>query len=337
MQEKITHEILKDMYDAAFEVLRLAPWDCMEEDENFAVRAGPQKEIFYACVIGSAGISRGIIYYRGARGWDAFERLTAGELPEVDAIQELDAIAVNFDPWKEIDPDSKKRLKRLGQGPGEKSYPSPLIYRPGKQPSLPNASDAGTITQLLRASLPVFRRSLREPEWLLEGPDDLLFHVHSGGNDENPAGEWLPLPDPYEQEIEVAPPDELTLKRLKGKPLKRCEAWEIHVGDSGAAIGDAKGSYIPMVAMFVDASTGFVAGFTLAPASEMPARLPQEFLKAIQVHGALPESLHVKREDVAAWLAPTVEKMGIPVVRKDRLPQAEEAQRALKGFLGKKR
>jgi hypothetical protein len=337
MKAKIPHEALKSMYDAALEVLALEPWTYMEEDEIFSVDAGLGNETFYASVIGSAGLSRSIIYYRGARGWNTYERLSVGDLPPEDAIQVLDSFAVDFESWKDIDPESRKRLKRLGLGPGGTLLPAPLVYRPGKQPSLPDASEAETITRLLRVSLPVFRRSSKEPEWLLDGPDEKIFHVRPGGDDNNPAGDWVPPPDPPETAIDAVPPDELTLARLKRESLKRCLAWEVFVGDSGAAVGERGNAYLPMIAMIVDSATGFVAGVGLSPASEMPALLPQEFLKAMQTHGARPDALHVKREDVAAWLEPVARKLDIPVIRKAALPQAEEAQRALRGFLGKKR
>ncbi|MDQ3000216.1 MAG: hypothetical protein M3Y08_02970 [Fibrobacterota bacterium] len=339
MQKTIPHTTLKTLYDIAQEVLRLAPWSYMKEDETFSLQAGPDGEIFYACVIGRAGISRGIVYYRGARGWDAYERVSNGTMTPEDAIQELDTLNADFEPWKNIDPDSKKRLKRLGFGPGSELLPSPLVYSPGKAPAPPNATDAETLIQLLRASMPVFRRSALDPKWLLEGPDDKLFRVLPGGDGENPAGEWLPLPEPSKPTHEAAPPDELMLARLKGKRLAPCRPWEVLVADSGATVKEGKGAgaYFPLVMVLADSTTGFVAGFTLVPAAEMAEALPRECLKAMQTHGAQPEAFHVNREDVAAWLEPVARKMGIPVLRKGSLPMAAEAHRSLREFLGKKR
>jgi hypothetical protein len=336
MQEKISYDSLQHLYETAMEVCRLEPWSVMEEDENFAVKAGPDGETFFASVIGSAGISRGLIFYRGAKGWNTFKRIREGILKAEDAIHEIDSLALDFDPWSEIDPEARKRLKRLGYGPGKGLLPSPRVYKPGRMPSLPDASDSETLTRLIRAALPVFHRSLREPEWLLGGPGHTLFNVQAGADQEIPEGEWLAPPELPAPETGVAPPDELMLARLKGKSFRTCPPWEIHMGDAGAAVGDAEGAFFPLVAIFADSTTGIIVGFALAPALEMPSLLPQECLKAMKTHGSRPEAIHVKKEEIVTWLGPVTEKLGIPVVLKKQLPRAQEAQRELQGFMRKR-
>lgn len=330
----IPYDTLKAFYDTALEVLRLAPWEFMEEDENFAVRPEPEGETFYASVTGSAGISRSLIFYRGARGWNTFERMRAEELAADEAIHVLDTMNLDFEPWSHVDADSRKRLKRIGLGPGEQFLPVPLLYRPGKSPSAPDAQEMEKFTRLVKASLPVLRRSEEDPGWLLEGPGrGTIFHVLPGGGSGRPAGKWLPLPKAPEDEFPTAPPDQFAMARVRNQPLRPCSPWEILVGDSGAAVAEGEGAYYPLVAIFADNQTGFVAGFSLAPAQEMPAALERDLLKAMDAHKAKPEAFHVQRNDVSAWLTAISDSMGVPIVRKESLPRAEEARQALRGAM----
>jgi hypothetical protein len=330
----IPYDTPKALYDTALEVLRLAPWEFMEEDENFAVRPEPEGETFYVSVTGSAGISRSLIFYRGARGWNTFERMRAEELPPDEAIHVLDTMNLDFEPWSHVDADSRKRLKRVGLGPDQPFLPVPILYRPGRAPAIPDVAEMESFTRLVKAALPVLRRSEEEPAWLLEGPaPGFIFHVRPGGEDDHPAGEWLPHPEAPEEEISTAPPDQFAMARIKNQPLRPCGPWEVHVGDSGAAVAEGEGAIFPLVGLFADARTGFVAGFALAPSHEMPSSLSRELLKAMDTHQAKPEAFHVQRDDIAVWLSAVSESFGIPIVRKESLPHAEEARQALRGAL----
>lgn len=75
---------------------------------------------------------------------------------------------------------------------------------------------------------------------------------------------------------------------------------------------------------------GFVAGAALTSAADMPEALPRELIAAMHKHQARPEALHVRRDDVAAWLEEISRSLGIPLLRKDGLPQAEAAHKALR-------
>lgn len=335
MANPISHDILKDFYDAAMEVQRLEPWTFMEEDEIFAVRAAPDAEIHYVCAIGSAGISRSLVFYPGAKGWKTYLRLHSGEMPPEEAVQELNTLNLDFEPWSDLDPESRKRLKRMGLGPGDGDFlPAPVVYRPGREPVPPNAEQLKLLTAMVRVALPVFKKSGDEPGWLLDGPiEGHLFHTGPGNDAAHGEGEWLPPPEAPEPYAEPAPPDRLAIGRLRKQPLRPCSPWEILVGNSGAAVKEPDGAVFPLAAIFADSATGFIAGFALASAEEMPETLPHEVASAMEKQGARPEAFHVDREDVAVWLGPLAGALDIPVLRKDALPQAAVVFGAMREML----
>jgi hypothetical protein len=98
-------------------------------------------------------------------------------------------------------------------------------------------------------------------------------------------------------------------------------------------VKEPDGAVFPLAAIFADSATGFIAGFALASAEEMPETLPHEVASAMEKQGARPEAFHVDREDVAVWLGPLAGALDIPVLRKDALPQAAVVFGAMREML----
>jgi len=327
MARHIGYDGLKTLYELAIDIGELEPWEFMNEEEAWVLRF-PDVNL-YAVVTGAEGISLALVFYWGVRGYAAWQDLTSQHLDEKDAIQRLDSLTVFFESWSQLGHDDKKRLQRLGYIGGPGLWPNMTRYLPGRVPAYPDGDEITLLIPALRASLSLLKlRKKAGIRWSLpEGEDTLPNFVVDPKGHPGPI-QWLSAPEIQKEKLPpAAPPDELGLRRISKASLAPDVSWEIMIGNSGMGVRDTKGNggFVPLLATFVRADSGFVLGFAMASSDEMPYTLPNQLMEAIKKHGAYPRSLKVKQEELVEWLKPLAGGLGIEIERVKSVPMAEEA------------
>ena len=325
----------KALYAFALGLRERSPWDYMSEQDMWVLCFPPPQGNLYAMVIGSMGESFGLVFYRGNRGLSALEKISGQVMDTGEAIQHINCLAVNFDFWKDLRPDYRKRLQRFGYTGDSGLWPSFLSHRPGKVPSHPDVAEADILVHAIKHSIPILDEMFKDNEFLSQGGEGTVLHVIVG--EPLSKAKWLPLPKAVEVRHKAAPLDELGLKRLSCLELRPCSPWEVHVGNFGGGVWEGNEAFIPLIAIFADAETGFIAGNALSMDDEMPVELPRKLLDAMTKHKAKPESFHVEEEKIEAYIMALSEALGIPIVRKERLHKAREAITEMRKHMGEGR
>lgn len=200
VEESVTNEEWRKLYEAAIDVKKLAPWEWMTETDVFGVQNPETDELGFVSVMGLLGEHFAISLYLGAEGlyafWD-FEDM--GPLGSPEGLLEIPQIQASFEDRTELDAKDRRVIKDLGlKFRGRKAWPMFRSYRPGFFPWFQEPEEVRFLAIALHQLLDVAPR-FQEDQLLLELEDeDYLVRVPCQ------EGDTLVWED---QIIEVPPPE----------------------------------------------------------------------------------------------------------------------------------
>jgi hypothetical protein len=321
------------LYQAAIEIVEMAPWTWMEEMEIFGVQNPETDELGFVSVMGALGEHLSIAVYQGPEGlcrfWELFHAEPTGDEGEILSIPHLQA---SFEDRGELTDRDRDVIKRLGlKFRGRQAWPMFRSYRPGYFPYYLVAHEARFLTHALEQTLEVAPR-IREAPRILEpgGEEDYLVRVP---REEEGALVW------EDGVVAVSPPelepiamfmDMDALERLKRSPRQPI-SLEIDMFVCPARIGE-RGTRLRYAyqLLLVERRRGFVLGSDLMmpdPTREaMYGRVPAAVVRMLARAGMVPQEVRVRSRLLFQLLDSLTDDLGFSVIQTQRLPALDEAR-----------
>lgn len=146
---KITPQVVGDLFNAAAEFYRAAPWIQLSNDDILSIRVLPQKEPNYVSVMGQAGVEYGMALYLQ---WADVERMYVSHEHPMELIPSEGSHSFLFNEITEISFDDLDAIEKYGWPVADKkAYPFPAIFEPARHVRRPDREEILWYECVLRA------------------------------------------------------------------------------------------------------------------------------------------------------------------------------------------
>jgi hypothetical protein len=345
-------ELLFDLqlYRAADNLRRLAPWEFLFGDELFGVQVPGSDLVYFVNVMGQRGEFTALSFYKGYAGLTDFlefmsevEQLADPELSE-DGMQHASVMIGNpmtiphlmlsFMDREHLHKKDLAAIKRSGVAfRGKGNWPSIEEIVPGYVPVYPERERLVELYLLMQQTLIVLEKA-KEDASLLQQEGDVepafLVRVPHGNG---PRFKWkevyLEL-DPLWAEpsflVDVSPGDR---KALAGLP-EASQILQVELFMLPTPVKE-KGSrpYFPFALLMVDAYTGMVTGVsTLSPQPDLRSMyesVPGMVVDELKKLGHRPSDIMIRTGILYDLLVELLESAGCQVDLVDWMPEMDEA------------
>lgn len=318
------------VFALAKELHALAPWESHLDRDVLGIRIDGDDEVYWCSIMGAGGSFYGIALYRGDQGYHAFRRVLSGE--------ESDAIALGFDGFlfsfsdrEDLKAAERRRIKASGvRFRGRGHWPQLDSVRPGRLPRSITEEDAPIVGALLETLIAaILTRSISGlPESIdLDGEIPVYSLV---GRDVARHAE-IPQLVPADP---IPAVDQLAIQRLRASAASEDLVIEFDAFAPETRVTDDDGwEFVPLVYVAVDVSSGMLMSVAIGTAEVRESECGQRLLDVLGQHGAVPREVRVGRDWVQRAVAPTLEALGVRVVRTPELPYIWSIAASLEAFL----
>lgn len=320
----------KSLYAEAARFEALQPWNILSEDAFFGVENPVSGEMGYGCVLGKLGSFLALALYRGAEGFDIYQRLKKDDIPEDESFAAQNCLMAQFADRAELEKADRDAIKKLGlRFRGAQAWPLFRSHLPGYFPWHLDEKEAVFQTCALRCASDWVERIASgrlDPD---ERPGKVFTYLLKAG-DKKSASEfevcWTDIPIYKSEPPQPLALDEKRLTKLLAKPPKRSGAWEADVYSLPAPIMDRDRPYFIRMVMVVDRESGYVLPGGVVP-PERPAHeaLADALLGGAEQLGFAPGEICVRDGNLSALLEPVAKALGakltvsgLPVIRRTK-------------------
>lgn len=331
----ISLDTWKRLYDAAFRIQKLAPWDWMEETEIFGIQLTNAKEPAFISVMGAIGEHYAVGIYPSIFALNQFwgMQFASEEFPRPEALLETPQLQVAFGSAAELDPAEKKILKALGYSPrGSNAWPYFRSYRPGYLPWFIEPAEVDLLLTAMEQVL-LFAPRLEDDPHLLPEERGLEFPVlvrlqASAAPDAAWTEIYRGFP-PEKLRLEIALPED-SLKAVRALPRRNLRL-EVDAPLLPTQIGEpGKRPKLPYLFMVADTASQMLLGTELVAVEttiqDYWAGMPARLLAVLARNKILPARVAVKTPWMQQLLAPICAELNIKIDLAHQLPALHEFQ-----------
>lgn len=138
-QENVTPELVGDLFDAAAEFYKAAPWIHLTNIQYLSVQVEPENKPRYVIIMGNGGVEYGFLMYHQ---FDDLKQLyTFMDKPE-EMIPESGYYSFNFENKYGVPLPDLEAIEEYGWAfAGEDAYPVPLVYDENEEVKRPSRAD----------------------------------------------------------------------------------------------------------------------------------------------------------------------------------------------------
>jgi len=333
-----TFATLQGVYDLATDLVRLHPWQVLDESQLILVRSSASGELCYCSVMGTLGEVYSMHAYIGIESYRLFRRLAADEITDPgEFFATHRSVSVEYVPKAELQKPDRELLAAVDHPQG-RGMISPIFraIRPGFHPWFVTEDEAQTLAECIRAVNVVCSAAMgQDGVRFWNQPETFPLVTRVEGAEDRYSVELVKALLPSESPLPLARLDEETLRPLRNRDYAVRGIMELDYILSGAPIGKkSERKTCACIAMAVEAETGIV----LAPEmtdSSAPAgdSLAKAFLDAIRTTHTLPQEVRVRSQRLKESIAPLLDSLGVTVRVVKRLPAADEARAHLLNFM----
>ncbi len=335
MSKRPRIEDWKRAYDIAAQIKKMAPWTWMYDLDNFGFVHPETGEEGYVSVMGRSGQHYGITIYRGV---DSFLRIIDGvannDLDET-AVLEIDGVSLSFEDRDFVRPEDRKIIKNLElKFRGRNAWP---IFRRNTPAHVPWFVDmdgfgflmAGLERLIAIASLWKSPEKYEEFEAAAASRRYLMCIPSKAGDTVTWTTEMRRIADsaPVEYAVNI---DAEKLEDAADLPVAPAN-FELSMTLMPGAMQDKpkQQPYYCYLLILVDADSGAIAGFKLAPprptVKAAYEQLGPFLLETLLNLALIPESIVVRTHNHASLVQCVTEPLGIRATCKPTLPRSEDA------------
>lgn len=324
----------KKLYNAFLEIKDIAPWDWLDEDDNFTVQNPETGEIGFVSVMGTLGAHYAISVYRGEKGFNRFIDMSYSErdMFTFQRMIETPQLQASFENSDMLDKRDKNIIKQLSLAfKGKNSWPLFRSFKPGYVPWFLDLSELRFLLYALEQAKDVCLRAKEDMSILEPGDADTYLLRKKNETGKEPA--WFDstlkiIPqDPYQPEgtFEMFDVDKL-------KKMNPCEnTLEIDFFMTPSAVKE-KGSnpYYPYILLIIESDSGMIVGnhvLTPVPSLEsMWKKIPNYVIETMIRLNLVPGRILISSELLESILFVFEDIFDIPVEFVEDSPNINEAR-----------
>jgi hypothetical protein len=313
------------LYDSADALLKLAPWQWMEDSDLFGVQSPGSGTIGYMCIMGNARTHYAVAAYRGGKGLQSYFDIAEGNIDSLDAFYTQDCIMLSFEGRNRIEKQDQDIIERL-----ERTYKGMLgtpvfrSYDPGYVPWSISAEDALFFADCIEQTLDVAARYKDNPD-ILHGENDLEYLVRvpaKNGSDNKWADRYLTADLPVKNIPDTTPTNEILIRRILKESSREGHTWEVDWFYNPTPVKEGKGRpYFPAVFVCIDQQTQMALGHQLVtPRDSVPQAYIQGLLSTMLATKQIPERIYVSKSDLENALATSLSELAVELDFMNELP-----------------
>lgn len=110
----VSLDVWKDLYAEAMRYESIKPWNILCEESFFGVQDPASGQLGYGCVLGEMGTFLALAVYRGAEGFNIYQRLKNDEIPEDESFAAQNCLMAQFADREELEKADRDNIKKLG-------------------------------------------------------------------------------------------------------------------------------------------------------------------------------------------------------------------------------
>nr|MDO8084967.1 hypothetical protein [Candidatus Sigynarchaeum springense] len=356
---KIPRDDLSKLMAVTTSIYDLAPWKYLKDTQIIAVKDPATGTVWYCSIMGMLGQHIGIMAYPGDEGLASFIALAArGNLPVKDLFLRQAGLYLAFESRDYIEAPDKFMLDAAGSSAKDsRCCPQFRDFTPGYYPWILTADQVRLFTLILSQVLDVSRRGKNALRRL---PDIQFDHAVLVRERVDVAGlpeGWRETITPVAQTSRVekkysfliASRPEMRLdkvpEKISAKAAKIQQSGKFQARESPNIVDfefihtfmncqdDAERPYYPDMMITVDHQSGYVYRSELVKPGTPWTEMMDTFLEVLESCECVPAIINVLSSNTASIIEPVTNLLGIKVVRKDHLPQLEDAITSLKANL----
>jgi hypothetical protein len=324
------------LFDLAFQIQEIAPWEMLEETEVFGVQHPETGVTDYVSIMGALGTHLAVGVYLGDEGWHGFWRIqkdAPGPETRPEEILEVPHLQLAFVDRQHMTEPDRALAKRLGiKVRRGQLWPTLNSYSPGLYPWPLDAAERERILPCLEQTVAFVEELSDLMDGRFTGPDELcpvrvLDKVQNAWVEE-----WRAIPAAPDRKWSAPVPADL-LKSILELPPLGCE-FEADVFMTMQACRDGEARpYWPYALLVMESKSGIMLKPELlvpVPSFDnMWADVPAAFLRILLESKARPAGLKVCSQRTKDLLEPVAKGLGIKISLRKRLPNIESARRDL--------
>jgi hypothetical protein len=322
----------RHMYVLAEEILALAPWKALLEDELFAIQPRQDGPIYFASIMGNQGEHHAVAYYPGLESLSQFRMAQMDDVPDRVRFELMllnGHIQVAFEKKKYLIPQDTQILKALGKSYRGK-WPAFRSHRPARMPWITGAEEAQDLAALMEQTLVILRR---EDKTLFQPFDMEEFFLRTwDGKDSVCRVADLPV----HRHIIQAPLPPGALDDLKKRAI-RLEADLVLMTTPVADVPHGEAPYFPMMLLVADSASGQVVGMELFSTADgvdsVFARIPEALTGVLKKAKTIPSTIAARHPVLLSALGAYCDAYGIDFEQDEQLLAVDEAAESIMQFM----
>ena len=345
MDEKLINspslEAWRQLYDAAAEFKKIAPWNWMWDSDMFAVQNPENGEIGYCCVLGRNREVFGLAVYLGTEGLEGYLKVASRKVKphNPDALHTNKCLLTTFEDKKYLSKDDLAVIKQLGlQFSGKNGWTQFQSYQPGYFPWQLTRDEAVYLTICLQQAKEMALRFKDSPDML--EPSESNHYFTRVAKKERDILKWedawfksVPL-----RKIVIIHKtmDENRLEKIRKLDRQQKMVWEVDFFYAPAYVAEkGRRPYYPLVFLWVEQYSYFIFSTHITTPEKYKIEFIEYCLRAFESAKIIPGEIQVRKEELLAYLQPLAQKLGFEVRLVKKLRAIDDARKSMKEFLGK--
>jgi hypothetical protein len=328
-----TTDTWRQLYLAAMDFKKLAPWQWMSDEELFGVQNPTTGEIGYCCIMGMLGEVLALAVYQGSEGLQTYLDILSGDNLFEEIFSSQKCLMASFENRQDLGPADLKLIKELGlKFRGANSWPLLRNHRPGYFPWYITLEEAEFLTLALQQSLVVANRVLRNKKTLKPPkPGEYLVRMPEGAGAELTWKDAWVRPDFAKPPFVVPQPDVDTLLNLKKHLITSGDTWEMDYFRVPMPIKEKRNQrpYYPWGLLAVDQFSGLALVCHLAAEETYKTEFQQAVVKVLQQTNKIPKRILVGRPELFKLLEPVKSVLNFKMKIANRLKILDQARESL--------
>ena len=329
----------------------------MYDSDIFGIEDPVTREAHTCCIMGRNREHFALAVYLGVEGFAGYAAIAAGTYgpttpgapPNLDFLVAQRCLMASFEDRDFLRAEDRTVIAQIGlRFRGRNAWPCFRDHTPPYFPWFLTAAHAELLTTAIAQAMDVAVR-FRDDQTLLDPPDgddqQILVRVRArSGAAWSDAWRPFPIPDPAAWIPPIftarAPVDAERCARVRSSARSTAETWEVDCFPLPEAVQDNRGMrpYFPYTCMVVDRSSGLIVHHEILPIGRMHGdAVRAEVCAAIERLRCIPETIAVRRDMLAALLAPLAVHLGNRIACEPKLPALTAAQRELTAFFTERR
>ncbi len=319
--KKVSIKQWKKLYDLAFQIYDLAPWNIYWDSNLFAIQLNKEEEESFISIMGKGEGGKGIGIYPGMSGYSDFCQVCNEDihLSEEFMISDQDCIMAYWLPYEELDIESQSVMKELSLDPSQEK--NCICFRSFEKRSFPIALNKQEVDGLIQIFEGLLATLLRIEKEKMEWKEDEMICTVKDEED------WISFSVPYPM-VPIRYPilsfNESLIQELKDLPKNDVElAIDLHYLLVAVSDENYERPINPFAFIFYDLSNDQILAFDLfEPEEDEADGVMDTFIAFIRDQGC-PKHIYAKNPYVLNWFYELCEKLDIDLIE-DELEELEE-------------